>query len=496
MDKLRFDTLVNNLKGKEKCVLVLGPEFINIDTNKNSFTESIQNYLITIGLKEELKDNLTQYLSDDGFFYFGKDDDEYMYLEFIMSKITEFYRSREISSYHKLLSEIPFDIIISLSPDDLLHQACKNIGKEPVWRHYKGGNNLLEDAPSEISTDNPLIYNLCGHYEDKQSMLFTFDNLFNFLRQFYQKPILPNFQRHIKETNNFLYLGFAYDKWYIKLLLDVLNNFQDANARFSKSAVLNFDPNKPDKQIDFFNKSFRLKFSPSDEREFINKLHHTCSKEGILFKPKPIQNTSRATDAQYKVFFLGSSPKGTNGAIMQLDLATEIELIEQQLLNKNITFESKVNGKINDISEIIRDFDTDLIYFSMHGTGDTLKFCDENRNEYPVSLNQIVTNLLFLNNSQKNKLKVIVFSACESEEAAREISKNIKECYCIGMSESIDEEASFVFTKGFFLQFSKNKDDVTSAVKKGKLDMYNHPRFKPFSELPVIYYQGEKIQLT
>lgn len=46
MTEADFNSLLNQLGSNVNCVLVLGPEFINIDSAERDYTESIHDFLV------------------------------------------------------------------------------------------------------------------------------------------------------------------------------------------------------------------------------------------------------------------------------------------------------------------------------------------------------------------------------------------------------------------------------------------------------------------
>ena len=96
---------------KEKCILILGPNISLTDT------KTTVNQL----LKKEIENSFAEtpikkYFSDDEFFLFKDDDDENTALGFI----GECLKKMEPSELQKKITEIPFHVIISTSPDRLL----------------------------------------------------------------------------------------------------------------------------------------------------------------------------------------------------------------------------------------------------------------------------------------------------------------------------------------------------------------------------------------
>src|SRR4249919_111662 len=108
MNQQDFDRLLNQLDSKQRCVLVLGPEFINIDSGELDFTVSIQDHL-----SKEFSETKDYYFGDDGFLLYDDLDKKFD----ILKKIKDFYARLPVTESYKKLARIPFTSIISLSPD-------------------------------------------------------------------------------------------------------------------------------------------------------------------------------------------------------------------------------------------------------------------------------------------------------------------------------------------------------------------------------------------
>lgn len=117
MEQADFDRLVKQLGSNYRCMLVLGPEFINIDSKEVDFTESIQDYLA----KKNFPDSDEKYyIREDGFLFFGNESS----LSFnTLDNLGDFFENLPLTRSYELLARIPFSSIISLSPDDLIVQA-------------------------------------------------------------------------------------------------------------------------------------------------------------------------------------------------------------------------------------------------------------------------------------------------------------------------------------------------------------------------------------
>lgn len=486
MNKDDFNTLLKQLGSNTKCILVLGPEFINIDSTDVDFTESIQDYLAN---KKFPKLAEKSYFSEDGFLHFeSQSRNSNMLIE-----LGTFYQELKLSESYTKLARIPFTSIISLSPDDLIVQAYTDINKACEFRRYS--DEGFEDGPAETSKSNPLIYNLVGHYKNPMELVFTFDNLFTFLNKIFQDTIFPNVRKHIIQAHSFLFLGFNYDKWYLKLIFFLLNKFRDRRD-VTRNAVFEYIKNEKDfsKKIEYYKASYNLNFSQENEKEFIDKLFEECRAKGILTDVNKVRDVDSSkltekTASKYKILFLGSSPIG------KLTLKIGEEFLDiNKVLNKDFyeLLEPKFGFQRNDIQAEVNTKFPNLIYFTCHGTpeGELILSTDKNKpDKLPLqNLKDIIENLVTVH----KQITCVVFSACKSEIQAKEISRLIP--YCVGMSEPVSEKVGFAFTEGFFQGFILDKQNIEFAFNNAVQVIQNHGdnEINPFFTIPVLYKNGEK----
>ena len=488
MEKSDFDRLLKQLGPNGRSMLVLGPEFINIDSPEADFTESIQDYLSKRSFAESTQKH---YICEDGFLFF--DNSELRKKTDVLDKLGDFYRDLPLTESYEQLSRIPFTSIISLSPDDLIVQAYKKINKPHTFCKFK--NDGFEDAPQESLKTLPMIYNLMGHHADRHLLIFTFDNLFSFLDKLFQNTGSDNLKKHIRETNSFLFLGFNFRKWYLKLFFYFLTKIREGKNNQVSDAIFNYK-NKEDQfqsRIEYYKASYDLMVSPENEKNFIEKLYNACDEKGILsdINAEPEANTGAAgKKAKYRIQFFASSPTKKG----QLNSGEKFLSIVDALKGKDYDLFKRLDLKRGDIAIDIGRNKPNMLYFNCHGNGvGELILSKEDNTAEPLpltDLKEIIDTLL-----EKNRqINCIVFSACKSEIQAKELSSSIRSCYCIGMNENVDEEVSEFFTMGFIEGLLEDNQNFRYAFKRGVEAIKNCKKevYRKFHTIPVLYVNGLK----
>ncbi len=249
---------------EEKCILITGPDLsLSSDITLN---ERLKEYL------EKQGSNKFKYYSEDEFFSFTDETEkEYAYYD-----VQQFYDSIKAEEIHHKIAEIPFHLVISVSPDLLLKKVFEEKSLNFNFDYYnKEQNPQSLESPSK---DKPLLYNLFGNIESEGSLIFTYDDLFDYLIAIFGKRGLHNdLKREIQSARMILFLGFGFDKWYFKLLLRLLDVHKGklSHASLKGSTMLPQARN-------FYSDEFHIKFLDIPGIEIIEKLHDKCAEKNLL----------------------------------------------------------------------------------------------------------------------------------------------------------------------------------------------------------------------
>ena len=255
----------------ENCILILGPDIAltNSKTTVNAeIKKEIENSLGTSVIKN--------YFSDDEFFQFNDEDDENAALDCVR----DFFRKMEPSEIQKKIVEIPFHVIISISPDRLLNDLFIKKNYDHSYAFYSPNPREAFRDLERPGREKPLLYNIFGDMDKTESLVYTYDQLFEYLESIFSKQDLPGTLKSIlqDEKNFILFIGFRFEKWYFKLLLRLLKLHKIKSKYGSKK----------DKSIqidlirNFYTEEFNVKFIDEDEPAIIDAIYNKCKELGKL----------------------------------------------------------------------------------------------------------------------------------------------------------------------------------------------------------------------
>lgn len=128
---------------------------------------------------------------------------------------------------HLDLAALPFRLVLCATPDTLMLEAFRRAGKKDAvgayYDHHPGGASA---APIALpTTEGPIVYNLFGRHDHPQSMVLNEQNLLDYLVSVTKEsPALPDAVRATlrAESTVFLFVGFGFENWWLRLLLKVL----------------------------------------------------------------------------------------------------------------------------------------------------------------------------------------------------------------------------------------------------------------------------------
>jgi hypothetical protein len=249
-----------------------------------------------------LTEDSLKYFSDDGFIYFDRSVD-YSAKRDYFENLKSYLISKKDRTFYNQLAQLPFSLIISLSPDDFMHQAYNEIGKPHYFYYYitgkEGGAGQFKLPSSEsdsgkpvdeaikinqkIGADKkkPLILNMFGHFDNQESLLLTHDKFFEYLHSSPIDEIPDNIRANIKTNiTSFLIIGTHFNKWYLRFLFFLLYRLKPG---IGTRAIFNYSE-KYSNELDFYYTIFQMRFSKTDNIEFINGLYEDCKTKGLISK--------------------------------------------------------------------------------------------------------------------------------------------------------------------------------------------------------------------
>jgi TIR domain/SIR2-like domain len=275
------------------CVLFLGPgiELDTQDANRMPLTVKLAQILANrLGSPEEIasQDDLTHVAQ-----IFQRHNDR---LDLEMA-VEDFYRgyAGQTTDVHRQLAALPFQLCIDITHGGFLGVALRAAGKSPVqdfyWLHKERAMSL-----AHITSDKPFLYNLFGSLDELDSLVITENDLLDFLVNVTRNtPPLPRtlLSRFSAPDTAFLFLGFGFRHWYLRILLHVLTVHSD-RKNFSlalEDADFFAHPDRP-KTVLFYHAQHRIQFRQASWQAFADELsqrfHDATPRRGATLEAQPV----------------------------------------------------------------------------------------------------------------------------------------------------------------------------------------------------------------
>lgn len=224
-ERRELRALVKQVKS-ENCVLVLGPRIaVRASDPKGPMLEEILAGELLAGLKKTAGERPLS-LRDAAELHYH----EHGTRSRLEVEVEEFYvRESEATEFHRDLAELPFRLCISASPDSLMLNAFIKADKQPQTDYYRFQPQMCSKRTERLvapTVKKPLVYYLFGHHKEGASLVLREADLIDYLVQIIKIEIsVPDEVRSILKDPNtsFLFLGFGFQAWYLRVLLKVLD---------------------------------------------------------------------------------------------------------------------------------------------------------------------------------------------------------------------------------------------------------------------------------
>ncbi len=296
---MNWDKLLRDFR-ENRCILLLGPRLATV-VHKGQ----------RLPLREKLAAQLADSLAAEGVALEQVEclDLPYVAQRFmrgnanllvdLWDKVEDFYRAEAPSApaVFEKIARLPASIFVTTNPDDFLFKALQQQEKEP-WpqQHY----NFRRPRPFEVdmnlvSSQKPLVYNLIGSLNDKESLVLTPADQVEFIRKVLEKnpPVPTELLAQFSPFRTYIFLGFDLENWYLRLLIDGLG--LSGNTAFS--------PQMPDYPLSnptraFYEEKFNFHFIDEGIEDFADEILQRLNPGGAA-RTKHIVALAAAADHDF-----------------------------------------------------------------------------------------------------------------------------------------------------------------------------------------------------
>jgi len=214
------------------------------------------------------------------------------------------------------LSDLRFRIVINAAPDNFVTQLYDQIAQpyfSDFYNFYKPSAAFNFDFEKD---QRVVIYNLLGSYRKPESLVLTYKHQLNYIKKIVgeqQNERLPDgLTNAFKDFRHHLFLGFDFDEWALRLMLDTLyKNVRDNIQSYAYPSKTEA-PTESDTKV-FFQGEFGMQFPAVDMETFVANL----VKEYNNLGDQPSNSTTETPSAKVLVIYNEVADKDGYNSLMK-----------------------------------------------------------------------------------------------------------------------------------------------------------------------------------
>ncbi len=281
MSEFEWDDLLDGIE-RQKCLVVLGPEIYTAEGQPPT-EKRLAEFL------RAQAEQLRIRVYDNGWFHslpLGNESSP-------VRQVKAFYDQPMpyAEAILKTLARIKFPVVLSLNPDDKLRRAFQ--GHSASFETYVRNQPYREDLEPPTS-DRPIVFNMLGQLEDRNSLVLTYDDFYDYLKSIFEgKSMSPILKDALLKAEYFLFLGIPFDQWYIHLFMRIMQ--QNKEKRQTQKLAVPYDAASADSCTE----QYTIRFVDSQSAAFVEALYQRCDQhpnKSKLLRPAPVIKGEAASD--------------------------------------------------------------------------------------------------------------------------------------------------------------------------------------------------------
>ncbi len=264
----RVDTIARSIN-KNECILFLGPEMLQCIDSKNNL----------VAFNRFFSMELSKRLDNAGVYYDKKLNDTISYIanrfeempnvanrELGMEVVKSFKNAKIYKTVFDKIAQLKFPLIVNTNPDDLLEQAYIKTNTPHVSEFYDRSNQ--NKSVNTIDDSKCIIYNIFGSFKNPYSILLTDNDRVQFSKNVVKnEPQLPPVIKMLLDNKCCIFLGFNFQEWHLKILIDCLGLTKKEDQTF---ALLMDNVNES--SVEHFEKNYKFYFIDEDIDKFLDEV--------------------------------------------------------------------------------------------------------------------------------------------------------------------------------------------------------------------------------
>lgn len=285
-DTIPWDALAQSIADGE-AVLILGPDAIPFYPSGEAEAGAMPEEMTF----SQLSRRVIRDTPEIGVNFFYERDNLFLFRDEMSKKLArkavrDLARDERWMPDEELLRQIvqmPFHLVLSLSPDRVVYDAFVRHFHEPQFDFCSPYRKDAGKPLQEPDRFNPLVYNLCGNVLEKlDSPVLDYFDLFQlFIKLLGNSDEIPVWLgRKLREADTYILLGIQLDRWYFQMFLHYLN-WLDSNAFTNVNQNFPILSQVDDGMREFVLSQFNIRQIAPGRGDF-DALYNACAEKGIL----------------------------------------------------------------------------------------------------------------------------------------------------------------------------------------------------------------------
>ncbi len=265
-----WKAIINGIE-QQQCIICVGSEIYTRHLPENNRSKNL-----TERLSEYLnlhKNELNIKVQENAWFHLnpgGSDGPAYQ-------AIKSFYNETEDQTSKSILEKIArikFHLLLSLTPDYHLRQAFEN--QDIPYQFDSYVRNQPDKSLGKPDKDQPLVYNILGELDNRNSLVLTYDDFYDYLESVIKGNSMSQLIKdNMLDAQYFLFIGMPFDQWFVHLFMRVIKQHKERKTKFA--TIGQISPNS----IDICKEQYHIKFINSEIEAFIDELYERCENHTI-----------------------------------------------------------------------------------------------------------------------------------------------------------------------------------------------------------------------
>ncbi|PHI19070.1 hypothetical protein CEQ90_14950 [Lewinellaceae bacterium SD302] len=266
LSDLQWNALLRGIE-QDSCIICLGPEFYSDPPRRKSQSQRLATFLRGHAAELGIR------VQENGWYHLGRDGEDGATYEAVRSFYEQEAEGHQ--STLNLLAEIKTHLLLNMTPDQHLASTFDDLGyRYRPCTYVRNQPNRDTEVPTQ---QVPMIYNMVGHLDQRNSLVLTYDDFFDYIQSTSRGVSMSSLLKdNILSADYFIFLGLPEDDWRMHLFLRILQQHENGKNKYATM------PGAGELAQLSWNEQYDIKLINDRIDSFVAELHRRCKEKGLL----------------------------------------------------------------------------------------------------------------------------------------------------------------------------------------------------------------------